>query len=169
MDHQYIIDQLEANIAIFQGMFNVPDVLIQWKPSAEKWSMIEIVNHLYDEDREDFRYRLRSTLENPEKEWFKIEPEKWITERNYAARDYQESVNNFIDERKESIVWLRGLEQPEWKQCYVHPKAGPLTAEFMLTNWLAHDYHHIRQINALKYEYLKENTTPTPLDYAGEW
>jgi hypothetical protein len=169
MNHTNLIAQLKANLQTFQGLFSIPDEQVQWKPSPEKWSMIEIVNHLYDEEREDFRCRLRSTLETPEKEWQRYDPSNFHTERNYAARDYDESVANFIHERNESILWLNSLHDPDWKQCYVHPKAGPLSAEFLLTNWLAHDYHHIRQINTLHYEYLKTQTSPTPLDYAGTW
>lgn len=169
MNHTYLIAQLEANIQTFQGLFNIPAEQVQWKAGPETWSMIIIANHMYDEEREDFRYRLRSTLETPEKEWPRFDPSNFHIERNYAAREYDESVANFIHEREESIKWLRGLQDPNWKQCYVHPKAGPLSAEFLLTNWLAHDYHHIRQINNLNYAYLKEHTAPTPLDYAGDW
>lgn len=169
MNHDYLINQLEANLQTFQGLFNIPAEQTHWKPSPEIWSMVEIVNHLVDEEIEDFRFRLRSTLETPEKPWPRYDPSNFVTERNYAARDYDESLTNFERERQESITWLNGLVEPDWKQCYVHPKAGPLSAEFLLTNWVAHDYHHIRQINALKYEFLKDHTTPTPLDYAGKW
>ena len=36
--------------------------MIQWKQSENKWSMLEIICHLYDEEREDFRSRLAKIL-----------------------------------------------------------------------------------------------------------
>ena len=33
----------------------VPDEQARWKPDAESWSILEVVNHLLDEEREDFR------------------------------------------------------------------------------------------------------------------
>ena len=38
----------------------------------------------------------------------------------------------------------------------------------MLTNWLAHDYLHIRQIIKLKFDFLKDQSDEH-LSYAGEW
>ena len=30
----------------------------RWKPTPEDWSLLEVINHLYDEEREDFRQRV---------------------------------------------------------------------------------------------------------------
>jgi len=35
------------------------------------------VNHLVDEEEGDFRLRLRSTLEDPARDWPPIDPEGW--------------------------------------------------------------------------------------------
>jgi hypothetical protein len=35
-------------------------------------------------------------------------------------------------------------------------------------NWLAHDYHHIRQVNRRLYEYLQFKSKAN-LAYAGNW
>lgn len=34
----------------------------RWKPNADSWSIIEVVNHLYDEEREDFRVKIKHIL-----------------------------------------------------------------------------------------------------------
>jgi hypothetical protein len=38
----------------------------------------------------------------------------------------------------------------------------------LISNWLAHDYLHIRQINRYCYEMLQQNTRQN-LKYAGDW
>lgn len=43
-----------------------------------------------------------------------------------------------------------------------------MSAKLFLTNWLAHDYLHIRQVNRMRYLYLKTQTG-IPLDYAGDY
>ena len=42
------------------------------------------------------------------------------------------------------------------------------SAKQFLNNWLAHDYHHIRQINAIQYDFLKSSSGEA-LNYAGKW
>lgn len=37
----------------------------RWRPDAESWSILEVVNHLADEEREDFRTRLDFILHRP--------------------------------------------------------------------------------------------------------
>lgn len=49
-----------------------------------------------------------------------------------------------------------------------HPELGDLSAKLFLTNWLAHDYLHIRQILRYDYDYLKQKTN-LDLGYAGNW
>ncbi|HAP01497.1 MAG TPA: hypothetical protein DCQ93_06175 [Bacteroidetes bacterium] len=83
-------------------------------------------------------------------------------------QNFEERVLAFLAERKNSIAWLRSLENPNWENAYIHPKVGAVRASLLLSNWLAHDYLHIRQITKLKYDYLK-STCGEKLDYAGEW
>ena len=170
MNHSIIIQKLEINAATLKSLLeNISDEQAHWKPSPEKWSLLEIVNHLYDEEREDFRQRIMSIFEDPKKEWAAIAPADWVTEREYAKRNFNNSLNNFLDERKKSIEWLKSLESPDWKAFYIHPKLGEMSAEKLLANWLAHDYLHIRQITYMHWNYLMHVTPSINLDYAGEW
>jgi hypothetical protein len=74
----------------------------QWKPSADDWSILEVINHLYDEEREDFRQRLDFLLFQPEAELPPIDPDGWVTSRHYNERDLATSVTNFLQEREQS-------------------------------------------------------------------
>ena len=53
------------------------------------------------------------------------------------------------------------------EQPYEHPKMGPLKAKMFLTNWLEHDYLHMRQLLTLKHNYPAQNTGEN-LKYAGD-
>ena len=74
----------------------------------------------------------------------------------------------FLQERTSSIKWLESLSSPQWDNAYEHPTIGPMSGAMILSNWLAHDYLHIRQITRLKYTYLKALSGQN-LGYAGEW
>ena len=100
MNHQIIINRLDDNQYVFAALLqNIPDELVKWQSEGKKWSLLEIVNHLHDEEREDFRCRLELTLKDPGDEWPAIDPASWVTDRNYMDRDLIESVDNFIRER----------------------------------------------------------------------
>ncbi len=169
MNSNYIISQLESNISVFSELFtNIPDELIHWRSQPEKWNILEIACHLLDEEREDFRARLRLVLINPSEPFPKIDPAGWVTSRNYDSKDLVKTVSDFIDERNRSIQWLKSLKNPPFGNAYQHPKFGPISGRLLLANWLAHDYLHFRQIAKLKYDYLA-STGGEKLDYAGTW
>jgi DinB superfamily len=165
----FIIEQLQQNKTVFIDLLkDVNKDMFLWKQTREKWCLLEIVCHLYDEEREDFRFRTKWVLEKPNEVPPPFNPVNWVTERNYLEQDYNQVLKKFIVEREESIKWLQSLESPNWKNSFKHSKLGILTAKYFLTNWLAHDYLHIKQITKLKFDYLK-NQSNEDLDYAGIW
>ncbi len=169
MDHQNIIRQLEHNRHTFKALFSsLEKGQHNWKPTPEKWNLLEVLCHLYDEEREDFRARLKHTLETPDLPLPRIDPPGWVTERKYEEWDFNETLELLLSERSNSVKWLLSLRNPSWSNKHIHPKFGELSAEMFLANWLAHDYLHIRQITKLKYDYLKNKTT-VRMDYAGDW
>ncbi|WP_420601239.1 DinB family protein [Flagellimonas sp.] len=169
MDVAEVISELERNRKVFQHMLSgLPFEFITWKPNPKGWSILEIVCHLIDEEVEDFRARTKHALENPEAPLIPIDPAGWVITRNYAGRDFKMALEHLGQEREKSIIWLNGLVNPKWKNAIDHPDLGKITAYSFLCNWLAHDYHHIRQINNMKHSYLKENSGDS-LTYAGKW
>ena len=69
------------------------------KPSAESWSILEVVCHLCDEEREDFREHLDFILHRQGEEWHKIDTKGWVTTRKYNAQNFAEMQDKFFGER----------------------------------------------------------------------
>ena len=88
-------------------------------------------------------------------------------QRNYNDRNLKQSLRNLFEEREKSLLWLDSLGLPDWKATYPHPQMGPMSAELILANWLAHDLFHIRQVTDLHFAYLTERVKPVALDYSG--
>jgi hypothetical protein len=141
----------------------------RWRPSPNEWSILEVINHLYDEEIEDFRIRLQITLRDPNEPWPPNDPVRKVTERNYNGRDLGASLENFLDERTVSLEWLGSLQAPRWENEHTIPNVGSLRAGDLLVAWVAHDLLHLRQINELHFYYQRQLAEPFSLDYAGDW
>jgi len=169
MDLHHFIERFSDNRAVFEALLaNVSLEQARWKPTPDKWSMLEVVNHLYDEEREDFRQRLRLTLLEPEQPWPAINPREWVTTRSYNDRELDASLTDFLAERDVSLDWLRQLTEPNWENSNEGPN-GRLSAGDLLASWLAHDFLHIRQLARLHWQYTGELSTPYQTAYGGPW
>lgn len=169
MDYNVIIRELSRNRDVFRELLSgLTEEEYQWKENPHKWCLLEIICHLYDEEREDFRARTKHVLETPGDPLLSIDPSNWVEERAYIKQAYADKLEKFLYERQQSVEWLQSLQSPRWDNAYEHPKFGLMTAKMFLSNWLAHDYIHIRQILKLKFAYLRQLTGET-LNYAGIW
>lgn len=169
MDQVRVIAELARNRSVFEALLSETQTKAAlWKPASDQWSLLEVTCHLYDEEREDFRARVKHCLENPELPLPPIDPVGWVTSRNYIEQDFAEKLTHFLKEREDSILWLRSLENPQWENTHDHPKLGKMSAKQFLSNWLAHDFIHIRQIIKIRYAYLDEHSGDS-LKYAGNW
>jgi len=169
MEMQRLLSKMVENAkrvrALAQG---VSDQQARWKPHPDSWSIVEVVNHLLDEERHDFRVRLDYTLHRPGEPWPPIDPGGWVAERGYNQRNLDTSLAQFLSERNASIAWLRALSQPDWEAAYNAPW-GPIRAGDLLASWLAHDLLHMRQLVELHWAYTTGELAPYRPDYAGEW
>lgn len=140
----------------------------QFKPDKDSWSMLEVINHLCDEEKEDFRRRLRSLLQEPNQPLPSIKPEAWVMERNYNHRDLKDSVRLFLKERQKSIHWLESLNSPDWDSKYTTDSFS-IRAGDIMASWAAHDHLHIRQLIEIWRQLLVQISSPYKIDYGGRW
>jgi len=164
-----IAEQLHKNKFVFQSLLeDVQPELVTWRPRPDKWCLLEIVCHLFDEEQFDFRFRAQWILEQPDTQPPPFNPIDWVTDHKYMEQNYEDMVKRFLSERDASIVWFKELKNPNWDYGYIHPKLGKVTAKHYIDNWLAHDYLHVRQIIKQKFDFLT-NQTNENLEYAGIW
>jgi hypothetical protein len=145
------------------------DADARWRPPDGSWSILEIVRHLGDEEVDDFRTRVRSTLEDPAATWPPIDPEGWARERRYNEDDLAAALDRFETERRRSLEWLRDLSDPDWSRAHEHPKLGSMRAGDVLVAWVAHDALHLRQIAKRLYQLSARDGEAYSPDYAGSW
>ena len=138
-----------------------------WKPAPDKWCLAEIIGHMLDEEVDDFRARIASTLTDPLAPWPTIEPEEAVRARGHASADHRDLLGRWREERQQSLTWLADLQAPDWTKTYDHSSFGPLSAGELLAAWVAHDSLHMRQIAHLIFLKTKRDAEPFSTRYAG--
>ncbi len=170
MDFEALYGELAHGVEIVRELiFGVSQAEAQIKPTPDSWSILEVICHLYDEEREDFRPRLDIMLHRPNDPFPPNNTVENVTMRRYNERDLAEVFAAFAAERAKSLDWLRSLNNPDWDAVYTTPyrtmKAGD-----MFTSWVAHDSLHIRQLNELRWSRIVRLAAPyDDVGYAGDW
>ena len=170
MDFSALIQQLAADAGRVRELAGgISEEQARWKPAPDSWSILEVVNHLYDEEREDFRVRLEYILQKPGEPWPPIAPQDWVVSRGYNARDLTASLEAYLEERHKSLDWLKALGEVDWEKSETAPWGGVLKAGDLFSAWVAHDIHHLRQLTELHFAWTKRLAEPYSVGYAGDW
>ena len=169
MDVEHLASEMAGNAARVAALVQrIPERQARWRPDRGTWSMLEVINHLWDEEREDFRVRIDYTLHRHGEPWPGIDPGGWVTQRRYNERNLEESVAGFLSAREASLAWLRQLGAPDWGTPYEAPW-GTIRAGDVFASWVAHDLLHTRQLVELHWAYPQGQVQPSSTNYAGEW
>lgn len=169
MEFETLYHDLAHGAEIIRALvLGVTQAEAQIRPAPESWSILEVIGHLVDEERDDFRLRVDILLNRPGETWPPIHPGAWVTERRYNERDLEQSLNDFLAERGKSLVFLKGLDSANWNASMMTPY-GERKAGDLLGSWVAHDNLHMRQLVELRRFRLEKITSPYAIEYAGDW
>ncbi len=167
MDLNACIDSLESSgRAIRELIGSLPERSMRWKPTGGRWSLLEILGHLCDEESDDFGLRLRLTIEEPESDWPPIDPENTVIQRRHNKADANELVSLFSTGRARSLTWLRGLDEESMAAVKIHPRFGSMRAGDLMASWALHDLLHLAQIARTHGELLMADAEPYSTAYA---
>lgn len=168
MDLKPFIAQMEHNAQAIQALVQgISDHQARWRPGPDAWSALDVMNHLAYEERHDFWDRLDLVLHRPQEAWPSADSARGVSERS-RQQTLEQSLEAFVEARKESLAWLRALETPNWDTACEAP-FGRIRAGDIMAAWVAHDLLHLRQLIELRWAYLIRDVEPYEVRYAGEW
>lgn len=155
-----MIKQLAENAQSFKQLtVGYSDADAQWQPDSDTWSVLMVVDHMWREERGDFRARLAAGLGLPN-------PSGPQEQEPFGT--LSECLAAFLDERAQSLGWLRGLKNPNWwAMCSI--EVAEISAGDMVAAWAAHDTLHLRQLVELRFAHIVKLAQPYSVRYAGEW
>jgi hypothetical protein len=168
MDARALIARLERGPDAVEALVaGLSDADWRWRPADGGWSIVEIVNHLVDEETIDFRTRLRMTLEDTSQPWPGMDPEGDVARKGFQDRDPAESLRRFREERAASLAWLRSVADADWSTAHSHFTRGVFHAGDLLASWAAHDARHLQQIAKRLHGLAARDGAPWSVAYAG--
>jgi hypothetical protein len=115
---------------------------INHKPVPEKWSKKEILGHLCDSAFNNLQRLVRVQYE--EKPWIVYNQDEWVKNQNYQRMEIKQVIDLWLTLHKQLIQVIRNF--PEKHLESVLDVGEEVTAKFIITDYLDHQNHHIKQI-----------------------
>jgi hypothetical protein len=119
-----------------------------WKPSAERWSISEVLAHLVEVEGV-YQQRSRVIVEKDNPELAAYDQNKAYAAGRYSSGEPREHLYKFCHERDRSLSWLRYVPPEAASRTARHAEIGPITMSQLMHSWASHDLAHIRQISEL--------------------
>ena len=113
-------------------------------PAPGEWSIVEVVRHLVEGDRDKLLPRLRRMLAEARPVFDKTAPAAG------DASDLATLASAFASAREQVVKILTALDPSGWRREGVSPSRGVLTIEHYACSTDRHDTEHLRQIQDVR-------------------
>jgi hypothetical protein len=131
-----------------------PRGLAAWTPAPGKWSIVEIVCHLRDMERDAYLARYRRLLAEDDPLLPDIDGDALALESDYLSQDLSSAFEEWKRLREETLRLIDGdppLTDAQWSRGGVHEGLGPLTMEgYLKRQAIGNDTAHYGQIRAIR-------------------
>jgi DinB superfamily len=118
-----------------------------YKPSADRWSIHEIILHLADSEVSAYVH-CRHFVAEPESSVLKFDPARWAGSLGYSHQSSHDALEIIRCLRKATYQLLVLLPEPAWEYSVKHPEDRRL--RLSLAQWIEiqerHIPHHIDQM-----------------------
>jgi hypothetical protein len=144
------LDHLASTPDIFRAlMTGISPEQAYWKPTPERFSIAELLEHLSHVEAHCFRIRFDEILaaDNPEVESY--DQNAYYTQGTYSDRDAEESLAHWEEQRGDNLEFLHGLDPKVLSRTARHTVLGQFTLANLLNEWALHDLGHVRQLAEL--------------------
>jgi hypothetical protein len=128
----------------------LPDKVLRYKPSPEKWCILEILGHLADVEIV-YAYRIRQMVADKKPVIAAIDQNDWAKNLGYLEASPAELIAQFGLNRHHNLRVLRRLKQADLSRSAYHPETkADVNLADMVQRLSKHDANHLEQIESLK-------------------
>jgi hypothetical protein len=153
--------------AVARLLHGVDPRTLRARETERRWSPLEILAHLADEETEDFRPRAQAAAAGGSLPGA-IDPAGWVVQRAYNDKDPLRVLADFESERRRSCAWLRGLDPAVLGNALEHPRLGRMRCGDFIAAWRMHDLLHLRQLGTALAILTARELEDWRIDYAGQ-
>jgi hypothetical protein len=140
---------------IAAAVSGLPDKTLRYKPSSEKWCIMEILAHLADMEIL-YAYRMRQMIADKNPVLAVIDQDDWARNLGYLEEAPAELVALYGLNRYHNLQVLRRLKVEDLKKSAYHPELKKdVTLEKYVEMMSGHGANHLQQIERLKKEAAK--------------
>jgi DinB superfamily len=143
-----LVMQREAPEVIAMLIEAVPDDRLKQRLEPQKWSIVEIVAHLA-EDELVTSWRYRQMLERPGCALAGFDQDLWEQLGKYGTWSVDEALGMFRLLRKANLRLLQDLSPEQWQAFGVHAERGRITVHDLAFHMAGHDLNHVEQIRRI--------------------
>ena len=135
---------------IAAAVSGLPDKVLRYKPSPEKWCVLEILGHLADVEI-IYGYRLRQMLADAKPVIAPLDQDAWARNLGYMEAPAPELVAFYGLARHHNLRMLRRVKPAEYEKSAFHPEVQrEVTVADLVERMGGHGASHLRQIEELK-------------------
>jgi len=137
---------------IAAAVSGLTEKVLHYKPSPDKWCILEILGHLVDMEIL-YAYRIRQMLADEKPVIAPIDQDAWARNLGYLETPVPESVALYGLNRHYNLRLLRRLKPPDLEKSAYHPELkSNVTVAKMVEMMAIHGPNHLAQIERLKKE-----------------
>ena len=115
------------------------------KPAPNDWSMIELICHLRDTEREVHHLQINTLVEETKPFVPRPDAAVWASQRNYLNEDGFAALRDFTSARIETLEMFKVLPPGIWERTARHAIFGPTNFTEVVGFMADHDRMHIQQ------------------------
>lgn len=135
---------------IAAAVSGLPDKVLRYKPSPDKWCVLEVLGHLADIEIA-YGYRLRQMLADEKPTIAPIDQDAWTRNLNYMNSAPAELVAFYGLARHHNLRLLRSLDATVYSKLAYHPELQrQFTVAELVERMGSHGAGHLAQIEKLK-------------------
>lgn len=128
---------------------SIPEEKWKIRFSETNWSLTEIICHLRDVEEKVHLTRLKTVLENKNPFLPGEDTDSWNEEYQYISQNGNESLQKFVEKRKQTLSILESLNLEDWLRPARHAIFGPTDLQELCHIITGHDQLHLKQIFSL--------------------